>query len=127
MILGIGVDLVEIRRAEEMLQKPHFRARCFTETENAYFDGRGQTAAQSAAAAFAAKEAVLKALGTGLSGAPLTDIGVEHLESGAPRLRLTGKAEEKAAAHGPYHLWLSLSHQGEMAVAMVIWESGDER
>lgn len=125
MILGIGVDLVEIRRAEEMLQNPHFRARCFTETENGYFDDRGNTAAQSAAAAFAAKEAVLKALGTGLSGAPLTDIGVEHFESGAPVLRLTGAADVKASAHGPYRMWLSLSHQGEMAVAMVVWESGE--
>lgn len=127
MILGIGVDLVEIHRAEEMLQKPHFRARCFTEAENAYFDDRGRTAAQSAAATFAAKEAVLKALGTGLSGAPLTDIGVEHSASGAPMVKLTGKAEEKAAAQGPYRMWLSLSHQGEMAVAMVVWESGEER
>lgn len=125
MILGIGVDLVEIHRAEEMLHNAHFRARCFTGAENAYFAERGQSAVQSVAAAFAAKEAVLKALGTGLSGAPLADIGVEHLESGAPSLRLTGKASQLASAQGPYRMWLSLSHQGNMAVAMVVWESGE--
>lgn len=125
MILGIGVDLVEISRAEEMLQKPHFCARCFTEAERAYFAARGKTAAQSAAAAFAAKEAVLKALGTGLSGAPLADIEVKHLKSGAPLLVLHGKALERASAHGPHHMLLSLSHEAGMAVAMVVWESGE--
>lgn len=126
MILGIGVDLVEISRAEEMLQKPHFCARCFTETERAYFAARGRTAAQSAAAAFAAKEAVLKALGTGLSGAPLADIGVDHRDFGAPVLTLRGMALEKASAHGPYRMLLSLSHEGGMAVALVVWESGEK-
>lgn len=125
MILGIGVDLMEIHRAEEMLEKPHLCARCFTELERAYFVQCGKTAPQSAAAAFAAKEAVLKALGTGLSGTPLVDIEVSHLASGAPVLSLYGKAKERASAHGPYRMLLSLSHQGDMAVALVVWESGE--
>lgn len=65
MVLGLGLDLVEIGRIAKACEKPHFRARIFTPAENARIDERG---AQTAAGIFAAKEAVVKALGTAFAG-----------------------------------------------------------
>ena len=67
--VGIGVDLCRIDRIEKAIQKDHFNRRVYTEQEIAYFSGKGRQAAQSAAAMYAAKEAVSKALGTGFPGA----------------------------------------------------------
>ena len=65
--LGIGVDLCAVSRIERAIQKAHFLNRVFTEAERAYLQGRGRGAGESAAAMFAAKEAVAKALGTGFA------------------------------------------------------------
>ena len=67
--LGIGVDLCAVSRIERAIQKAHFLNRVFTEAERAYLQGRGKGAGESAAAMFAAKEAVAKALGTGFAHA----------------------------------------------------------
>ena len=80
--VGIGVDLCRIDRIEKAIQKDHFNRRVYTEQEIAYFSGKGRQAAQSAAAMYAAKEAVSKALGTGFSGGVMPEqIEIVHREN----------------------------------------------
>lgn len=95
MIIGIGNDLVDIRRIEQTLERfgDRFLARCFTEIERAKSERRAQPAA-SYAKRFAAKEACSKALGTGFrKGVFWRDMGVVNLPSGRPTLHLTGGAK----------------------------------
>lgn len=97
MIIGIGSDLIDIRRVEKSLERfgERFTERCFTEIERAKSDGRRNRAA-SYAKRFAAKEACSKALGTGLAqGVFWKDMGVVNLPGGKPTMRLTGGALEK--------------------------------
>ena len=94
MIIGIGSDLIDIRRVEKSLERfgERFTHRCFTEIERRKSDGRKNRAA-SYAKRFAAKEACAKALGTGLRrGVFWRDMGVVNLSSGRPTLQLTGGA-----------------------------------
>lgn len=121
---GIGMDLCEIARFERILEKGEgFLRRYFSAEEQAYVLGRGQTAAQSAAALFAAKEAFLKAAGIGIGGGvPLTDVAVRHEASGQPVYALTGKALEKMQAMGAEKAWLSVSHEAGMAAAVCVIE-----
>lgn len=121
MIVGIGVDLCEIERIGRAIQKEAFLTRCFTQEERAYLAGRGGMRGQSAAGIFAAKEAMLKALGTGLM-IPLRDVGVSHTEAGAPQAVLAGAAAKRLAELGGARMHLSISHDGGMAVAMAIAE-----
>ncbi|MBR6028843.1 MAG: holo-ACP synthase [Clostridia bacterium] len=119
-VLGIGCDLCEISRMEHLLENERFLARCLTQEERDYIASRGAVAAASLAGLWAAKEAALKALGTGLS-LPLTDIGVTHTEAGQPVYVLTGEALARMA---PGKLLLSISHEGGMAAAFCVWVSG---
>ncbi len=114
-VKGIGLDLCEIARMEQMLQESRFMRRIFTEEEQAYIAAKGGTAAQTMAGLFAAKEAVLKALGTGLAVA-LTDIVISHVGRGQPVVTLTGKA----AAFGG-QVMISITHEAGMAAATAIW------
>ena len=102
--------------------EPHlhdrFLERYFTPEEAAYIHSRGAQAAQSMAGIWAAKEAVLKALGTGIAF-PLQDIEVCHTELGQPFIRLRGKVAE--AAPGSRFL-ISITHEGGMAAAMAVWQ-----
>ena len=94
MIIGVGSDLIDIRRVEQSLERfgERFIARCFTEVERAKSERRKNRAA-SYAKRFAAKEACSKALGTGLSmGVAWREMGVVNLPSGKPTLKLTGGA-----------------------------------
>ncbi len=94
MILGVGNDIIDIRRIEETIERygDRFLLRIFTETERRRSDGRA-TRAASYAKRFAAKEACAKALGTGLRrGVFWRDMGVVNLSSGRPTLQLTGGA-----------------------------------
>jgi holo-[acyl-carrier protein] synthase len=94
MILGIGSDLIDIRRIEKTIERhgERFIARIFTDIERAKSDGRAARAA-SYAKRFAAKEACAKALGTGLNqGVFWRDMGVVNLPGGKPTMRLTGGA-----------------------------------
>ena len=121
-MIGLGLDLCEIARIERMLQKGDaFLRRFFTEEERAYVAAKGNAGAASAAAMFAAKEAFLKAAGTGLGGFALTDLTVLRKESGAPYFALTGPAAEWTAANAltPH---LSLTHENGLACAFVILE-----
>jgi holo-[acyl-carrier protein] synthase len=122
-IIGHGVDLVEIARIERMLSDhgDRFLARCFTEDERAYAEASAAVRAERYAARFAAKEAVLKALGTGLrDGIEWTDIEVARNPAGAPSIVLRGRALEIAAERGIESWATSLSHAGGMAMASVV-------
>lgn len=127
MLLGLGIDVVEIARIQRILDGPpgraeRFLARCFTAAERAYCD-RGRDRAARHAARFAAKEATSKALGVP-AGIAWTDVEVVRGEGGAPRLELRGTAAERARALGVARTLLSLSHDGGIAAAVVALEGG---
>lgn len=118
-VLAIGTDLVDIDRIRAVIERqPGFVARVFTEAETAYCRKR-QDPAERFAARFAAKEAVLKALGTGLGGADFTDIEVVRLDSGQPILNVTGRAAERAAELGIARWLVTLTHSQHLAQAFV--------
>ena len=103
MIIGIGSDLMDIRRIEKSLDRfgERFTHRCFTEVERAKSDRRKERAA-SYAKRFAAKEAGAKALGTGIArGVAWKEIGVVNLPGGKPTLELKGRALERLHALTP--------------------------
>ena len=125
MILGIGIDLVEVSRVAALVERHGGRAlrRIFTPAEAAYCGAAGRPA-ESFAARFAAKEAFLKALGTGWAqGIGWTDVEVVSQESGAPTLRVAGEARRRLEAMGATRTHLSLTHTGTTAGAFVILES----
>ncbi len=115
---GIGVDIVEISRMESVLQRtPSFAQRMFTDEERAYCDAAPRPAVHYAAR-FAAREAVLKALGTGFSGGVgRRDVSVSRDAQGRPCAVLTGRAREIADELGVVEVALSLSHTSDLAVA----------
>ncbi len=129
-IVGVGVDAVDVARFRQLLdRRPRFAARCFTESEQSDAGGSGD-AAQSLAARFAAKEAVMKALGTGIGAFALTDVevcrspGVPGRSStrNVPYLVLHGVAAELAGAQGAGRFHLSLTHTDQVAIAFVVAE-----
>ncbi|HEY2539414.1 MAG TPA: holo-ACP synthase [Stellaceae bacterium] len=126
MILGLGSDLVDIRRIERVIDQygDRFLDRIFTKVERARCEGRTNRAA-SYARRFAAKEACSKALGTGFRrGVFWRDLGVVNLTSGRPTIRLTGGAlrrlEEMTPAGMLARLDVSLTDEPPMAQAVVI-------
>lgn len=126
MILGVGMDVVEIARIARILAGPpgtaaRFLARVYTPGELAYGEGR-QDRASRLAARFAAKEAALKALGAP-PGLSWTELEVVRGE-GAPALVLHGAAAAAAARRGVTRLHLTLTHDGGVAAAVVILEGG---
>jgi holo-[acyl-carrier protein] synthase len=129
MILGFGIDLCDIRRIEQLLDRhgERFILRCFTEVERHKSDGRAARAA-SYAKRFAAKEACAKALGTGLArGVFWRDMGVVNLPSGKPSLSLTGGAATRLtrlvpAGHAAV-IHLTLTDEYPFAQAQVIIEA----
>ena len=123
-IIGIGTDLCAVSRMEKAIQKEHFYTRVFFEGERAYLDAKGKARAQSAAAMFAAKEAVAKALGTGFSAGVMPwCIEVTHEASGAPGIALHGAAAARLAAIGGARVLLSLTHEGGLAQAFAVIQS----
>ncbi len=124
MIVGIGVDVVEVSRFRTSIQRtPTMRERLFTDGELRYVEPKVDPV-PSLAARFAAREAVMKALGLGLGAFGFHEVWVEVEPSGAPRLVVTGRAAELAAERGVTSWHLSLSHDGDAAVAMVVAEAG---
>ena len=119
MILGIGVDVVHVRRIHHWLETPGLVDRFFHPDEITASLGRGHAAALSLAARFAAKEAMMKALGHAYGWREIEVIRGK----GAPTLRLHGRAQQRAAAVGIRHIHLSLSHTATLAIAYVIAES----
>lgn len=119
MILGIGVDLIEIPRVEKAAASEEFRKRIFTAGELAAAKGLGF----HLAGCFAAKEALLKAMGTGLSTFSWQEIELVHDPLGAPHLNVTGKVKQFLDERQVRRIHLSISHSKENAVAQVVLET----
>ncbi|KUK48032.1 MAG: Holo-[acyl-carrier-protein] synthase [Actinobacteria bacterium 66_15] len=123
-ITGLGVDIVEIARMRDALERrPRMKERLFSDEERAYCEGRNKPEIHYAMR-FAAKEAVLKALGTGFSGMRFRDVEVVRDERGRPSPHLSGRAAEVAEAAGvvEVHLSLSFTHENAVASAVAITE-----
>ena len=128
MAAGIGVDMLEIARMGRVIKRrPSFLKRVFTDEERAYCDSCARPA-EHYAARFAAREAVLKALGTGFSeGIGFKDVSVTNDEWGKPIAVLSGRAAEVAAERGVQEVALSLSHTRDVAVANAVLVTEDVR
>ena len=119
-MIGIGNDLVDIARFRRALERtPTLRERLFTEGERSYADARADPT-ERYAVRFAAKEAVMKALGVGLGDIQLRDIEVQRAESGAPQIVLHGTAAELAESRGVQRWLVTLSHSETVAQAIVV-------
>ncbi len=122
MIVGIGVDNVDIQRIAATLEQygEQFEKKIFTPEEIAYCRWTPSRTAERYAARFAAREAFAKAIGTGIRmGFRWQEVSVSKERSGRPLLRLSGRTAER---YGHLHVHVSLSHTNEMAVAMVVLE-----
>jgi len=123
MVVGVGVDIIEVARIRAALERPRtgerFRARVFTPAEINYCSRR-RNAYESYAARFAAKEAVIKTLGRACGW---REIEVTRT-NGPPQIRVAGRAAAYAETLRVERWWLSLSHSDTMAIAYVVAESG---
>ena len=125
MIVGTGIDIAEVPRIAESIARfgERFLRRLYTEGEIRYCDSKANRV-ERYAARFAAKEAAMKALGTGWNhGVRWRDIEVVRKPGGRPTISFHGKAAEIVAQLGANHVALSLSHTPEQAIASVILES----
>lgn len=112
MIRGVGLDVMTISRIQRSLERSGFRERVFSRSEIEYLSERSNPA-ESAAGIFAAKEAVLKAMGKGIGAIPLAHIEIRHMESGAPYLGMdTGEGT----------VFISITHMGDIAAAVAVWD-----
>ena len=118
MIKGIGCDIIDVSRMERAMEKERFLEKVFTPNERELI--KNGSSAQSAAGMWAAKEAVVKALGTGFSGCPPAAVSVEQGPQGEPVVRLGACA---AAAAGD-RIHITISHEGEYAAAFAVVEGG---
>jgi holo-[acyl-carrier protein] synthase len=123
MVVGVGIDVVDVERFRRVLARtPGMRRRVFTPAELEYVAPRIDPV-PSLAARFAAREAVMKALGLGLGAFGFHDVSVRVAASGAPSLIVVDTAAELAAERGIAALHLSLAHDGPVAIAMVVADS----
>jgi len=126
-IVGTGIDMIEVERVERALTRPQtgerFRERVYTEREVAYCESRGRPRYQSYAARFAAKEAAMKAMGTGWNrNVGWREIEVVRERGQAPTIVLSGKTAEFARRKRIAAFHLSLTHTATSAIAYVIAE-----
>src|SRR5665213_2281359 len=127
MIIGSGIDMIEIQRIQRTMDRfgVRFLNKVFTAAEQAYCL-RKKRAGESFAARFAAKEAGAKALGTGISyGVTWLEIEVVREPSGRPSLKFHGRASQIAARMGFARAALSITHTAELATASVVLENAD--
>ena len=123
-IVGVGIDLIEIDRIERALARhPRFAERCFTPAEQAYCESRAYPP-QHFAARFAAKEAVGKALGIGMTRWQEAEVVRGR---GAPTVILAGRCLQRASMLGVVEVMLSLTHSRGMAAAVAILRGGEPR
>jgi holo-[acyl-carrier protein] synthase len=119
-VIGLGLDVVDVARMRATLARtPTMIPRLFTPGERAYAEAAADPT-ERFAARFAAKEAVMKALGVGLGAFGFHDVEVVRADSGVPSLRLSGRAADLAAAAGVTEWKLSLSHTATVAEAIAI-------
>lgn len=126
MIIGIGCDLTDLKRWQQEEWRNKLVSRFFTPEEQSYVQSRGRAAAESAGGIFAAKEALVKALGTGFAGVSPLDVCVIHDAKGKPAYLLKGRAEAIAVEKNVKKCHLSISHDGGMAMAFCILEDEAE-
>ena len=121
-VVGVGVDMISVDRlAGSVARQPSIVERLFTESERTLIAGDSDHArARSMAGRFAAKEAVMKALGVGLGEVDFADIEVVGGRGSAPRIALHGRAAARAEALGVGSVSFSMSHDGGMAIAFVV-------
>ena len=117
----IGIDMTTVSRIEKSCQKESFRNHVFTKSEQDLFFNREKPKYSSLAANFAAKEAFSKALGTGIREFNIDEVEILRDELGAPYFNFYGMAAEIVAKNG-YKAKISLSHEGDSAIAMVLLE-----
>ena len=125
MILGTGIDLIEVQRIRQSLTRfgDRFRGHVYTPGEVAYCDARKLRSNESYAARFAAKEAAAKALGTGIGkGVAWREIEVQRKPGEAPTVSLTGRAAERAERLGVRSITVSITHTADYAMAVVNME-----
>jgi holo-[acyl-carrier protein] synthase len=123
MVIGLGTDLVEIKRIEKSIEKKYFREKIFSEVEISYCESKTNKA-ESYSARFAAKEAFFKALGTGWRGGmSFNEVEVVNDDLGKPSLNILGKTFEMIKEKNIKKIHISLSHTKDVAIATVILES----
>ncbi|MGI6360720.1 MAG: holo-ACP synthase [Bacillota bacterium] len=121
MIFGVGTDIVDVKRLEKIIERtPQLIERVFTASEISYCQNKGRQKVQALAARFAAKEAVLKALGTGIVGFSWTEMELSNLPSGQPVVELSGRMAQFIAKHDIIKVEISYSHIDETAVAFAV-------
>ena len=119
-MIGVGIDAVEIGRFREVLaRRPRMAERLFSSAERSLVAGRSDPV-PSLAARFAAKEAAMKSLRTGIGGVDFNEIEVLSDPDGAPRLWVSGRAATRAAAAGVTSWHVSLTHTASLAAAVVV-------
>ena len=125
LIIGCGIDLVKIERIEKIIKRwgNNFNSRIFTPLERDYCEKKKDNKFQSYAGKFAAKEALLKALGLGLRGANWKEIEIKNDELGQPIICTSGKLKNIASLKGISKYFITISHTKEYAIAQVILES----
>lgn len=121
MILGTGIDIIEVDRVAKASAKEGFMRRVFTEAERERFAGFNNNPT-NIAGAFAAKEAIVKALGTGIGAVEWKEIEILHYQSGQPYAVLYGNAKKRMDELGGEKLHISISHIKAMAAAQAILE-----
>lgn len=122
MIKGVGIDIIEVDRIKNIvLKNDRFLEKVFTKLEISYIESRNKNS-NTISGLFAAKEAISKALGTGIRGFAWTDIEITHDELGKPIANLKGKAKEILNSQKVSNLSISISHNKENAIAIAILE-----
>ena len=122
MIAGIGIDVVHVNRMKRWRKIPGLLERYFHPDELSAVMAKGSGSELSLAARFAAKEAFGKALGTGLAGITLKDIMVKNRHNGQPEILVSGTALAALEQSGAARIHVSLTHERDNAVAMVVLE-----
>ena len=123
MITGIGIDVVHVHRMQRWHNIPGLLERFFHPDELSEVLAKGSGADLSLAARFAAKEAFGKALGTGLAGIVLKDIMVKNRHNGQPEIMVSGTASAALNKSGAVRIHVSLTHERDNAIAMVVLEN----
>lgn len=123
MIIGVGTDIIEIKRIEKAISKESFVKKYFTENEIIFFQSKNFKT-ETIAGSFSAKEAVSKALGTGFSSFGAIDIEIMHTSNGAPYVVLGGNAKIVAREKRVENICISISHCKDYAIAYAVAEGG---
>lgn len=121
MVVGIGVDTIEISRVVRACEREHFVNRIFTRGEQEQFDAKKRRAASD----FAGKEAVVKVFGTGFSEMEANEIAILRKDTGAPYVELYGRAKQKAAELGIETVLISITNTKELATAFAVGTRGE--